>query len=78
MLQRKYLKPLCGRDVIVIPDADAVKEWADSVDGMKDVANFAISDFCQRYAPEGQPKFDIADYIQQERMALVETVRSDS
>ncbi len=77
MLQRKYLKPLRGRDVIVIPDADAVNEWADTVDGIKDVANFAVSDFCQRYAPEGQPKFDIADYIQQERMTLVDAVKSD-
>jgi hypothetical protein len=78
MLQRKYLEPLCGRDVMVIPDADAVKEWADAVDSMKDLANFVVSDFCQCHTPEGQPKFDIADYIQQKRMALIDTVGSDS
>ena len=78
MLQRKYLMPLRGRDIIVIPDADAVKEWADAVDGMKDLANFTVSDFCERMAPADQPKFDIADYIQQERMALVDADWSDT
>jgi len=33
---------------------------------MSDLANFTVSDFCQRMAPEGQPKFDIADYLQQQ------------
>jgi hypothetical protein len=67
MLQRRYLEPLRGRDIIVIPDADAVQDWTDIVCGMQDLANFTVSDFCQRHAPEGQPKFDIADYIQQQR-----------
>lgn len=66
MLQRKYLAPLRNRDVIVIPDADAVQDWTDIISGMQDLANFTASDFCLRHAPEGQPKFDIADYIQQQ------------
>ena len=66
MLQRKYLEPLRSRDVIVIPDADAVQDWTNIVRGMKDLANFTVSDFCLRHAPEDQPKFDIADYVQQQ------------
>ena len=67
MLQRKCLEPLRSRDVIVIPDADAVQDWTNIVRGMKDLANFTVSDFCLRHAPESQPKFDIADYVQQQR-----------
>jgi hypothetical protein len=62
-LQRKYLEPLRGRDVIVIPDCDAVEEWKKTTLDMKDLANFTVSDFCQRVAPRGEPKYDIADYI---------------
>ena len=63
MLQRKYMEPLSGRDVIVIPDCDAVDDWTKRISKMKDIANFKISDFCRQVAPEGQPKYDIADYI---------------
>lgn len=63
MLLRRVLRPLQGRDVIVIPDCDAVSEWSEAIAGMADLANFAVSDFCRRLAPEDQPKFDIADYI---------------
>jgi hypothetical protein len=66
MLQRRYLEPLHGRDVIVIPDADAVEDWTEAIVGMRNLANFTVSDFCLRHAPDGQPKFDIADYIQQQ------------
>ena len=66
MLKRDVLQPLRGRDVIVIPDADAVSEWAQTLRGMADLANFILSDFCLRQAPVGQPKYDIADYLQQQ------------
>lgn len=66
MLKREVLQPLKGRDVIVIPDCDAVGEWKTIINGMADLANFTVSDFCQRVAPENQPKFDIADYIAQQ------------
>ena len=66
MLKREVLQPLKGRDVIVIPDCDAVNEWSDIISTMADLANFTVSDFCQRMAPENQPKFDIADYIAQQ------------
>ena len=65
MLQRRYLEPLRGRNVIVIPDADAVEDWTKAIVSMRDLANFTVSDFCLSHAPKGQPKFDIADYIQQ-------------
>lgn len=63
-LKRRVLQPLRGRDVMVIPDCDAVDEWTAEVSSMADLANFTVSDFCRRHAPEGQPKFDIADYLQ--------------
>lgn len=66
MLKYSVLKPLQGRDVVVIPDCDAVDEWTQALKGMVDLANFTVSDFCRRNAPEGQPKFDIADYLQQQ------------
>ena len=68
MLKREVLQPLQGRDVIVVPDCDAVEEWAAIIKGMTDLANFTVSDFCQRMAPEGQPKFDFADYLCQEHL----------
>ena len=64
-LKRHGLLPLQGRDVIVIPDRDAVDEWRMKIEGMADLANFTVSDFCKRVASESQPKFDIADYIAQ-------------
>ena len=63
MLKREVLKPLQGRDVIVIPDRDAINEWQETIAGMKDLANFSVSDFCRRMAPDGNEKFDIADFI---------------
>lgn len=65
-LKRQSLLPLQGRDVIVVPDCDAVDVWSDKIAEMKDLANFTVSDFCRRMAPEDQPKFDIADFIAQE------------
>ncbi len=62
-LQRKYLEPLRNRDVIVIPDRDAIPDWTKTINQMKDLANFTVSDFCLRVAPDDQPKYDIADYI---------------
>lgn len=67
MLKRDVMQPLRGRDVIVIPDCDAIDEWAAAVSSMADLANFTVSDFCRREAPPGQPKFDIADYLQQQQ-----------
>ncbi len=73
-LKREVLLPLQGRDVIVIPDCDAVDDWAKTIATMADLANFIVSDFCRRKAPADQPKFDIADYIVQQK---AETILAD-
>lgn len=70
MLKREVLKPLLHRDVIVIPDRDAIKEWSESIGQMADLANFQISDFCERAAPENEKKFDIADFLVQKLLTL--------
>lgn len=57
------LRPLQGRDVIVIPDRDAIGEWTVRADSMAWLANFTVSDFCERTAPDGEQKFDIADCL---------------
>ena len=66
MLRREVLQPLQGRDVIVIPDRDAIAEWSAAITKMADLANFTVFDICRQKAPEGNLKFDIADYIQQQ------------
>ena len=66
MLRREVLQPLQGRDVIVIPDRDAIGEWSTVIGGMADLANFTVVDICEHKAPEGELKFDIADYLQNE------------
>lgn len=63
MLKREVLLPLRGRHIIVIPDADAVDQWAETIGTMADLANFTVSDYCRRVAPQGEPKYDIADYL---------------
>ena len=70
MLKRKVLQCLAGRDVMVYPDRDAIKEWGSALQGMADIANFAMSDFCEVQALAGDDKFDIADYIISQRRSL--------
>ena len=70
MFKREILLPLRGRDVIVIPDCDAISEWKHTIGGMTDLANFSLSDICERMAPEDEPKFDIADLILQNLLAM--------
>ena len=69
-LNRQVLEPLRGRDVIVFPDRDAIPLWTDTLKDMADLANFTVSDFCETNAPEGQQKFDVADYLQGEIMGV--------
>ena len=72
MLKREVLQPLRNRDVIVIPDCDAVDEWTEAVKGMKDLANFTVSDICRREAFAEDKKFDIADYLQKQCMTMMQ------
>lgn len=70
MLKRDVLEPLRGRDVLVIPDRDAIDEWRESISDMADIANFSVSDLCNRVAPDQEAKYDVADYILQEHLVL--------
>ena len=67
-VQRAILEPLRERNVIVIPDRDAIESWRKSISTMNDIANFTVSDFCEHVAPDNQAKFDIADYIINRRL----------
>lgn len=70
MLKREVLKPLQHRDVVVIPDRDAIKEWSDAISKMGDLANFIVSDFCEQIAPHDEPKYDIADFLLQQLLEI--------
>ncbi len=63
MLKRSVLECLRGRRVLVFPDRDAISEWETLLHGMRDIATFSVSNFCEQMAPEGDTKFDIADYV---------------
>ena len=63
MLKRSVMERLRGRQVIVFPDRDAIGEWKTLLHGMRDIAMFSVSEFCERMAPDGDEKFDIADYV---------------
>ena len=63
MLKRSLLECLRGRRVLVFPDRDTISEWETLLHGMRDIATFSVSNFCEQMAPEGDTKFDIADYV---------------
>ena len=67
-LKRQQLQPLRDRNIIVIPDRDAIPQWKELVATMSDVANFCVSDFCEQVAPIDMLKYDIADYIIDKRL----------
>lgn len=68
MLNEERLNVLRGRDVLVIPDRDAIAEWSSIISSMKYLANIYVSDLCERLAPQDKPKYDIADYIITEKL----------
>ena len=63
MLNTTMLEPLKGRSVMVYPDRDAIAEWKTTLDTLQPEFSYEVSDFCERFAPEDAPKFDIADFI---------------
>lgn len=63
MLKRPLLEVLRSRQVIVIPDRDAIEEWTQKIQQMQDIATFQISSFCQSTAEKDNEKLDIADMI---------------
>ncbi|MBQ6749390.1 MAG: hypothetical protein IJR02_01310 [Bacteroidaceae bacterium] len=63
MLKRPLMERLRGRQVMVFPDRDAIGEWTALLHGMRDIATFSVSDFSDRFAAQGDAKYDIADYV---------------
>ena len=75
--KRQHLQTLSGRNIIVIPDRDAIPQWKELVATMSDVANFCVSDFCEHVAPADKPKYDIADYIIDKRLREISDRQRD-
>lgn len=67
-LNRKCLEPLRNRRVIVIPDCDAIDEWKQRLDQLRDITPFRISSICTTALPSLGPKADIADLIISQKM----------
>ena len=67
-LQREVLEPLRSRDVLAIPDRDAIPLWRQTIKTLDDLANFVVSDYCEYMAPDDQKKFDVADHIISKRL----------
>ena len=66
MLKREVLEVLRDRRVVVFPDADAVGEWNEKLEGMKDIALFLVMQ-----SPGIDGKSDIADWIIEAHQAEV-------
>lgn len=62
-ISRKSLSCLHNRDVIVLPDRDAVDEWKAKILPLKDIASFTFSPFIERQLLECGSKGDIADWV---------------
>jgi len=71
MLNRETLMPLTGRQVFAYPDRDAIGLWRQTLSGMKDLALFQVSDFCEQFAPAEDLKFDVADHIISQRIGTM-------
>ena len=57
------LRILNGRIGKIYPDRDAITEWQQQRDRIKELHGFEVRTFCEDHAPMGNSKFDIADYI---------------
>ena len=62
-LTEQAMQCLAQRDVIVFPDRDAIPQWTEKLKRMRHLANFTVSDICERLAPPDAKKYDIADLI---------------
>ena len=65
MLNRERLECMRGRRVLVMPDCDAVDEWREKLDTMRDIATFIISDMVEEFRKLGN-KADIGDWVVKE------------
>ena len=71
MLKRPLMERLRERQVVVFPDRDAIAEWTERLHGMRDIATFTVSDFCERHAAEGDAKYDIADFVVEQFLSTI-------
>ena len=62
-ISRKSLSCLLNRDVLVLPDYDAIDEWKAKIESLKDIAAFTFSPFIEKELKECGDKGDIADWI---------------
>ena len=73
-VKREQLMPLEGRNVIVIPDRDAIELWQKEFAAMKDIANFIVRPFSQLTGRADDKHYDVADYIIEERLKTLRGV----
>lgn len=62
-MSAKKLECLRDRNVIVIPDADALEEWKAQLKPLSHIAPFEFSSFCETVLGEQGKKGDVADYL---------------
>ena len=56
---------LADRDVILFPDLNGYEKWAKKIPELSIIANFTISDYLEKYAPDIDKSkgYDLADYL---------------
>ena len=67
-LKRNRMIALQGRDVIIIPDRDAINLWKKDIVSMSDIANFTVRPFSLLTGTASDLHYDVADYIIEQRL----------
>lgn len=67
-LKRNRMMALQGRDVIIIPDRDAIDLWKKEIECISDIANFTIRPFSLLTGTANDLHYDVADYIIEQRL----------
>lgn len=67
-IRRKRMMPLAGRNIIVIPDRDAIELWTKEIAEMCDLANFSVLPFSLHTGDADDKHYDVADFIIEERL----------
>ena len=70
-ISRKSLSCLLNRNVLVLPDYDAIDEWKAKIESLKDIAAFTFSPFVEKELKECGDKGDIADWIIMKKQTLL-------
>lgn len=66
-IRRERMMPLAGRNVIVMPDRDAIGQWTKDVAELSDLANFTVRPFSLHTGGADDKHFDVADFVIGER-----------